>query len=46
MTTKSMIESASAEDIGQYFYYLDPDTRKITRLEKFRLKIISSVPSS
>ena len=31
MTTKSMVESAWAEDMGQFFYHLDPDRRKITR---------------
>ena len=46
MTTKSMVESAWAEDIGQFLYYLDPDTRKITRrLEKIKLKIMNSVLS-
>ena len=35
MTTKSMVESAWAEDMGQFLYHLDPNTRKITRsLEK------------
>ena len=33
--TKSMVESAWAEDMGQFLYYLDPDIKKITRsLEK------------
>ena len=41
MTTKSMVESAWAEDMGQFFYHLDPDSRKTTsRLEKLQLKII------
>ena len=35
MTTKSMVESALAEDMGQFLYHLDPNCRKITRsLEK------------
>ena len=47
MTTKSMDENAWVEDMGQFLYHLDPDTRKITRrLEKIKLKIINSVPSS
>ena len=29
-----MVESIWAEDIGQFFYHLDPETRKIRRLEK------------
>ena len=34
-----MIEGAWAKDMGQFFYYLDPETRKITRsLEKINLK--------
>ena len=46
MMTKSMVESTCAEDMGQFLYHLDPDTRKITRrLEKIKLKIINSVPS-
>ena len=37
MTTKSMVESAGTEDMGQLFYHLDPDTRKIARrLEKMK----------
>ena len=36
-----------AEDIGQFFNHLDPDTRKITRdLKNMKLKIINSAPSS
>ena len=31
MTTKSMVESAWAEDMGQFLYHLDPKRRKITR---------------
>ena len=47
MMTKSMIESDWAEDMGQFLYHLDPDTKKITRsLEKIKLKIINSVPLS
>ena len=47
MTTKSMVESAWAGDMGQFLYHLDPDARKITRsLEKIELKIINSVPAS
>ena len=42
---KSMIESAWAEDMGQFLYHLDSDTRKITKtLEKIKLKMINSVP--
>ena len=37
MTTKNMVESAWAKDMGQFLYHLDTDTRKITRrLEKFQ----------
>ena len=43
MTTKRMVESAWAEDRGQFLYCLDPDTRKITRVLE---KIINRVPSS
>ena len=40
MTTKSIVESAWAEDMGQFPFHLDPDTRKITRrLEKIKLEI-------
>ena len=47
MTTKSMVEIARAEDMGQFLYLIDPDTRKITRsLEKIKLEIINSVPTS
>ena len=47
MTAKHMVESAWAEDIGQFHYHLDPDTREITRrLEKIKLRIINSVLSS
>ena len=39
MTIKSMVESAWVEDMGQFLYHLDPDTRKITRsLEKNQIK--------
>ena len=34
MMIQSMVNSAWAEYIGQFLYHLDPDTRKITRLEK------------
>ena len=35
MTTKSMIETAWVENMGQILYHLDSDARKITRrLEK------------
>ena len=47
MTTKSMVESTRAEDMGQFLYHFDPDTKKkkITkRLEKLQLKMINSVP--
>ena len=41
MTTKSIVESPWAEDMGQFLYHLNPDTRKITRsLVKAKLKII------
>ena len=47
MMTKSMVESAWGENKGQFLDHLDPDTRKITRiLEKIKLKIINSVPTS
>ena len=47
MTTKSMVESAWAEDMGQFLNHLGPDSRKIARrLEKLLLKIINTVPSS
>ena len=36
MTIKSMTESAWAEDQGKFLYHLDPDIRKITRLEKLQ----------
>ena len=32
MTTKIMDESIWAEDMGQFLYHLDPDTRKIRSL--------------
>ena len=36
-THTHMVESAWAEDMGQFLYNLDPDTRKITRrLEKMK----------
>ena len=38
ITTKSMVESK--ENIGQFIYHLDSDTRKIRKIEKLRLKII------
>ena len=47
MKTKSMVESDWADDMGQFLYHIDPDTRKITRsLEKIKLEIMKSVPSS
>ena len=30
--TKSMVESAGADDMGQFRYHLDPDIRKITKI--------------
>ena len=43
--TKSMVEST--EDMGEYLYHLDPDTKKRARsLEKLQSKIINSVQSS
>ena len=42
MMTKSMVENAWAEDMGQFFHHLDPNTRNIIRsLEKIKLKIIN-----
>ena len=39
MTTKSMVEIAWAEDMGQFLYHQDPETRKIKRsLEKIKEK--------
>ena len=39
--------SSKVEDIEQFLYHLDPNTRKITRRpEKLQLRIINSVPSS
>ena len=39
MMTKSIVESAWAEDMGQLPYHLDPETRKIIRsLEKNKIK--------
>ena len=47
MTPESMAERAWAEDIGQFLYHLDPDKGKITRrLEKIKLKMVNSAPSS
>ena len=40
MVTKNMVEKAGGKDMGQFLYHLDPDTSKITRLEKLQLKII------
>ena len=37
MTTKSMVEAAWVEYMGQFLYHLDLDTRKIG-LEKLQLK--------
>ena len=41
MTTKGTVESTWAEDMWQFLYHLDPDTGKITKLEKLKLKIIN-----
>ena len=42
-----MVESTWTEYMGQFLYHPDPDTKKIKRrLEKIKLKIINSVPSS
>ena len=39
MTTKSMVEIAWADGMGQFLYYLDSDRRKSTRRhEKIKLK--------
>ena len=40
MTTKSTVESAWVEDMGQFLYHLDPDTKKIQerRLKNLELK--------
>ena len=46
MTTKSMVECAWVEDMGQFLYHLDSDWRVARRLEKLQSKIINSVPSS
>ena len=47
MTTRSVIESTWAEDMGQFLYHLDSDTVKTTRtLEKMKLKIINEECSS
>ena len=46
MTTTSMVENARAEDIEQFLYYQDPDTRKKQEVLKKKLEIINSVPSS
>ena len=47
MTTKSMVKSAWAGNMGQFLYHLDSNTRKLTRrLVKMKLKIINSVPLS
>ena len=41
MMIKSKVESVWVENMGQFLYYLDPNTRKLTRtLEKIKLKII------
>ena len=42
MMTENIVKSIWAEDMGQFLYHLDPNTRKITRrLEKLQLKIIN-----
>ena len=42
-----MVESGWAKHMGQFFHHPEPDTRKIkSSLEKIKLKIINSVPSS
>ena len=49
MTNKSMVKSTWAEDMGQFLYHLDTHKIKIKikrGLEKIKLKIINSVPSS
>ena len=39
MTTKSTVESSRPENMGEFLYYLDPDTRKIRRnLEKNKIE--------
>ena len=43
MTTKSMVKRDWAEDMEKFLYYLDHDSR---RLEKMKLEIMNSVPSS
>ena len=41
-----MAESAWTEDMGQFFYHLDLDTRKVTStLERIKFKIVNDVPS-
>ena len=40
-----MVESAWAEDMRQFLYHQDPNTRKITRsFEKIKWKIINCIP--
>ena len=40
----TIVESAWAEDMGQFLYHLDPNTRKIKRgHEKIKLEIINCV---
>ena len=35
-----------AEYMEQFLYYLDPDTKKITKLEKLQLKLIQNLIGS
>ena len=45
--SKTLVECAWVEDMGQFRYLLDPDTRKrIRKLTKLQLKILNIVPSS
>ena len=42
MMIKSVIKSTWAEDMGQFLYHTDPNSRKISRrLEKLQLKMIN-----
>ena len=43
MMTKSIVGRAWAVDKGDLLNHLDPDTRKIMRVEKIRLKTINKV---
>ena len=38
MTTESKVERAGAEDMGEFLYHLDPQTRKIRRSLENKIK--------